>query len=331
MDRLKKAVNAATGYQNLGILSALGGVMILAAVAAPAMYSFSSLSSMLKNNAIYGIVAIGVMFVLISGGFDLSTGAILSLTGNLIAVWQKGIQLPFICWILLALLLGAVCGALNGFLVGKLHIVSMLATLGTQYLYLGISYLIHDGLVLPHEFSASFKKLSTGYSFGISNVVFLLAGVMIFVGLFQKYTKAGRKIYSVGTNAQASEVSGICVGNTKILAYTLCGMFCGLAGLLYVSTYSVGQWDMSSDFAMKAISICVLGGISPAGGRGRIDGMVISILMISIVFYFASILPGMSAWQDFIQGIVVIAALLINVFAERSAAKRDLRERNAWI
>lgn len=316
-------------YQNWGILLALACILVIAGVFTPSMFSFSSITTMLKNNAIYGIVAIGVMFVLLTGGFDLSTGAILSLSGNLIAVLQRRFDLPVVVWILAALLVGALCGLFNGFLVGELRIVSMLATLGSQYIFLGISYLIHHQLVLPHEFKPSFTSLAGGSFLSISNLVWILVLVYILVWLFQSYLKPGRNIYAVGNNAESARMAGIKESSTKLLAYTLCGMFCGLAGLLYVSTYSVGQYNMASDFAMKAISICVLGGVSPSGGKGRIDGMVISVLIISLIYYFASLLPGMSVWQDAVQGAIVIVALLINVSADRMAHKRDLRERGA--
>lgn len=322
-------------YQNIGVTVSLIVILIVSAFFAPSMLSFESMMRLLKNNMLYGLVAIGVMFVLITGGIDLSTGAILSLTCNLTGIIQQQTkgknEWPLIALILISLAVGLACGLFNGFLVGKLRIHPMLATLGSQYIFLSLSFEVNNMNVMANMLYKSVKRFASTRTLGIFNCVWILIGMYLLVGFILSYTRSGRKIYAIGSNRESAVIAGMNPVSVQMIAYALCGMCCGLAGFMFVSNYSLAQFNVSGDFAMKAICIAVLGGVSPKGGRGRIDGMFISILVISCISYFTSLIPSLGLWNDAFYGALVIGALFINALTERIQKKRDLTRKEAGL
>lgn len=322
-----------TNYRNFGLLVGLAILLIAAAIITPAMYSYSSLVAMFRNNAVNGLLAIGMMFVIITGGIDLSIGSVLSLAGVVSAMqMSQNKELPTIVWVLLGILVGVLCGAFNGFLVGKLKMVPMIATLGTMYIFRGLSFLFSGGKWLfPHQFTEGFINVAAAKSFGLYNIIWFEIVALILAGIFLGYMTAGRRIYAIGTNVESAFVAGINEGNVKLLAYTICGALAGLAGMLYTGNYAMCSYSMGAGYEMKAIAICILGGVSISGGKGTIDGVIIGSLMMSVITYFISLLPGLSVWQDAIQGAIIIVAVIINVLMIKSAEKRVLKERGALI
>jgi len=115
------------------------------------------------------------------------------------------------------------------------------------------------------------------------------------------------------------------------MAFTICGILSGLAGMLYTANYAIGNYGMGDGYEMQAIAICILGGVSINGGKGKIDGVIIGVLMMSVIAYFISLLPGLSVWQNAIRGAIIIVAVAINLFTAKRAEQRALKERGALI
>ena len=297
------------------------------------MYSLNSLINMLQNNAVYGLLAIGEMMVILTAGIDISIGATLSLTGVVCCrLMAENPGVPAGAWVLLALLIGAVCGAFNGILVGYFKMVPMIATLGTMYAFRGFSFLFSGGQWwFPHQFTEGYLKFATLRILGLPAILWILILVFILAILFLGYTSRGRRIYAIGTNRESSQVAGIREERVVFLAMTLCGMLAGLAGMLYTANYATCSYSIGESYEMTAIAICILGGVSINGGKGKVDGVIIGFLMMSVITYFISLLPGLSVWSDAIQGAIIIAAVALNIYMERSAEKRALRERGALI
>ena len=320
-------------YRNFGLLVGMIILIILGLIITPAMFTMESIISMLRNNSIYAILAIGMMFVLLTGGIDLSVGSTLALVGvvsSLLMSNNPGI--PAIIWVLLSLLIGALCGFINGFLIGKLNMIPMISTLGTMYAFRGLAFLISGGSWLfPHLFNPGYTWYAEGNFLGIYNITWIAIILFGLAAVFLSITKPGRRIYAIGTSSESSKVSGINEGNIKILAYTLCGALSGLAGMLYTANHAISFYGMAEGFEMQAIAICILGGVSIIGGKGRIDGVVISTVMMAFISYFISLLPGLSVWQDAIQGGIIIIAVVINIITLKMADKRTLKERGALI
>lgn len=279
------------------------------------------------------MLAIGMMMVILTGGIDLSVASTLGLSGVICSsLMSKNMNVPAFVWVLLGISVGALCGAFNGFIVGYLKMVPMIATLGTMYIYRGFAFLASGGeWWFPHQFTEGYLNFATGRTLGIYNILWITALLFVVAGIFLGYTSLGRRIYAIGTNRESAKVAGIKDAKVTFLAFTICGALAGLAGMLYTANYAICYYGMGDGYEMIAIAICILGGVSITGGRGRIDGVIIGALMMSVITYFISLLPGLSVWQNAIQGGIIIIAVAINIFTKVSAKKRVLKERGALI
>lgn len=322
-----------THYPNFGLVMAFLGILVLAAILTPSMFTVFSITNMLRNNAAFAFLAVGVMFVILTGGIDLSIASTMGLAGIVTtSLMSDNPTVPAFVWLLLGIGIGALCGAFNGFIVGYLKIIPMIATLGTMYIFRGLAFVVSDGRWwFPHQFTDSYANLAVGRTMGLFNVVWIAVIVFILAGLFLGFTSPGRRFYAVGTNSESASISGIRLPRTKFLAFTLCGALAGMAGMLYTATYSIASSSIGTGFEMTAIAICILGGVSITGGKGRIDGVIIAFLMMSVITLFISLLPGLSVWQNAIQGAIIVGAVALSVFTNRSAIRNALRERGALI
>ncbi len=329
----KSFVSRMTESRNFGLVFGLVVLLIIAAIITPSLFSWGSIISMLQNNAVYGLLAIGEMLVILTAGIDISIGAILSLSGVMCCrLMAENPTVPAIVWVLLSLIVGALCGAVNGILVGYFKMVPMIATLGTMYAFRGVSFLVSGGQWwFPHQFTEGYLKFATLRILGIPAILWIMIVVFALAILFLGYTSKGRRIYAIGTNRESSQIAGIRQARVVFLAMTLCGMLAGFAGMLYTANYATCSYSIGESYEMTAIAICILGGVSISGGKGKVDGVIIGFLMMSVITYFISLLPGLSVWSDAIQGAIIIAAVALNVYMERSAEKRALKERGALI
>lgn len=329
----KSFISKMTESRNFGLILGLIVLLIMAKILTPSLYSFNSIVSMLQNNAVFGLLAIGEMMIILTGGIDISIGSTLSLTGVVCCrLMAENPDVPAIVWVLLALLIGAVCGAFNGLIVGYFKMVPMIATLGTMYIFRGFSFLFSGGQWwFPHQFTEGYQAFATLRFLKIPAILWIVLIVFILAALFLGYTSKGRRIYAIGTNKESSKIAGIKEARVVFLAMLICGMLAGLAGMLYTANYATCSYSIGESYEMTAIAICILGGVSINGGRGKVDGVFIGFIMMSFITYFISLLPGLSVWSDAIQGAIIIAAVVLNIFTERSAAKRALKERGALI
>lgn len=319
--------------RNSGLVFGFAVLLIIAAFLTPSMYSVTSIMNMLQNNSVYMMLAIGMMMVILTGGIDLSVASTLGLSGVICSsLMSKNMNMPAFVWVLLGISVGALCGAFNGFIVGYLKMVPMIATLGTMYIYRGFAFLASGGeWWFPHQFTEGYLNFATGRTLGIYNILWITVILFVLAGIFLGYTSLGRRIYAIGTNRESAKVAGIKDAKVTFLAFTICGALAGLAGMLYTANYAICYYGMGDGYEMIAIAICILGGVSITGGRGRIDGVIIGALMMSVITYFISLLPGLSVWQNAIQGGIIIIAVAINIFTKVSAKKRVLKERGALI
>ncbi len=319
--------------RNIGLVIGLAIMLALAYVITPQFYDGATLVGMLQNNCIYLFLAVAEIIVIISGAIDLSGPSILALTGCLSAVIQmENPDMPAAVLILLSIAIGLACGLFNGLIVNYLRINPMIATLGTSYIIRGIAFLVSDGeWVMPHQFTENFTNLSVGKIFGVYNIIWFAAAVIIAAGIFLGYTTLGRRQYAVGSNAASAAVAGIKVKKTGVQAYMIGGAVCGLAGILYAANFAACNYQVATGYEMTAIAICILGGAGVTGGTGKISGLFLAVLMISVINSFISMLPGLSIWADAIQGFIIIAAVLINVFMARTERQRELKRRESLI
>ena len=316
-----------TAYREFGLLLAFAAILVIAAFVTPKMFQFESLHQMLRNYAIFGILAIGMLGVMLTGGIDLSVGSTLALSGLVSTqLMVGGIPVPF-C-ILSAVCVGLLCGLLNGMLVGKAKMLPLIATLATMYIIRGVAYILCKGKwMMPNIYVHEYTIVALGKPLALYNILVIYIIVLLVASVFYSQIRLGRRIYAVGTNPDSALVTGVNVGTIQLAAYLIMGALVGLGGFLYTSNYAVWEPQTGSGFEMEVIAICVLGGVSLAGGVGKVGGVFIATLLMSVVSYFLSMLPGMSVWKMGLQGALIIVAVAVNILTAKLSVASVLKAR----
>lgn len=257
----------------------------------PSYGTWANIQNVLRWVAIYAIIAVGEMFVIISGGIDLSVGSVVALTGMVSAFFMVNLQIPLFIAVVLTLAVAALIGFWHGFFVGKFspplpHIVpSFLVTLTTLFIGRGLAQYITSGY--PIAVSASdfptFIFVGRGTILSIPFPVILLVVAVILSAYVLNFSVWGRHIYAVGGNLQAARVSGIGINRMRILCYMICSVLAGLAGMLVVGRLQSAWPGVGSGYELTAIGSCVLGGVSLAGGAGTSPGVILGVALVAII------------------------------------------------
>lgn len=281
-----------------------------------------------------GVMALGMMLAMISGGIDLSVVAVADLTGILSCMLLKklmpadassGVQVLVLLVILLcSLLMGAVCGIFTGSLIARVGIPAMVATLGASDIILGLAVGITNGSSVK-ELPAILNGVVNYRLFGLipsTTIIFAVcAGIVAFI---LNRTSLGFKIYMIGSNKEAFKYSGM--DNKKILTltYMLSGMLASVSGLLMCGHFNSARSDFGKSYLTPSILICVLAGINPNGGRGKVSGMVIAVIILQMLSAGFTLFQNISDYyKNLIWGLVLILVMIVNVVSERRKAKRQ--------
>lgn len=277
-----------------------------------------------------GILAVGMMMVIITGGIDLSIGATLALSGMSSAMFVRdNPQASIIFAILIAIGVGMAAGFINGLLVGKGGVLPLIATLGMMNVYRGLTYIIAGGAwVSAYQMNDAFKAIAFVELIGINSLIWIAVFVFVVAYYFLEYTRTGRRIYAVGSNYEASQISGTNVDNIQIMVYTIMGGIAGLSGILWVSRFASAQGDTAQGFEMNVIAACVLGGVSISGGSGKVPGVALGTLLLGILRNALPLLKVSPFWQDAIYGLIIMIAIIVNVMVKRTVDKRNLQRRH---
>lgn len=285
--------------------------------------------NLLNNTSLLGIMAVGMMGVLLTGGIDLSVGSIVALSGMTSAVINFNYpQIPIVIIILIGMLVGLCSGILVGLLVSKGGVIPIIASLGVMNVLRGLTYVVgNNQWVSAHQMSPGFKALTTNNFLGIDNLIWIVTGVILLAFYFFNYSRTGRGFYAVGSNMEATKITGINKDRILLTAYSLNGLLCGLVGTLWVSRYASAQGDTAVGYEMNVIAACVLGGISVSGGEGKVSGLIIGTVMLGILNNALPLLNVSTFWEDAITGIIILVAILSNLYLKRNSDKKDLKRR----
>ncbi len=297
-----------------------------------AFFTPRNINNMLINYSTTMVLSLGMMCVLLVGGIDISIGSILSLSGMVAALVLRDFpNTSVFVAVLIAVGVGGICGLINGLVIAKGGVPPIIATMGSMNILRGLTYLVADNeWVAAYQLPDSFKGFATGkyLGFGLVNNLIVIAAIMILVFyFFLKYTRTGRKVYAVGNNSEAAELSGINIAGIKIFVYTIMGIFAGLAGVLWVSLYASSQGDMGMGIEMNVIAACVIGGVSLAGGRGTVGGVVLGAITIAMLGNGLPLIGVSQFSLDAIKGFIIVMAVILNVMLQRSKVKNNLRRR----
>ncbi len=310
-------------------------ILVVAVFAAlsPTFLTTSNLVIMAKQVAINAILGIGMTYVILSAGIDLSVGSIAGLSG-MVAGWllTEGLLLPmfgvsifFNVWvvILIALMTGAFVGAINGFLITKLNVAPFIATLGMLYVARGCAMLISGGSTFPNLAgreslgNTGFLVLGNEIFLGLPLPIWLMIALTIIGTIIARKTAFGRHVYAVGGNEESAKFTGIRVNRIKTLTYVISGVCAALVGLIIASQLGAAHPATGEMYELNAIAVVVLGGTSLFGGRGTITGTIIGAFVIGVLEN-GMVLIGMSEfWQIVVKGLVIILAVVVDQWQQK--------------
>ncbi len=278
--------------------------------------SLSNLTNVARQISINGILAVGVTFVLLTAGVDLSLGSVVALSGVACASFahpgDHTVALP----IAMGLLTGAACGLTNGMLVTRGAVAPFIVTLGMMTVARGLALIASGGRPVSNM-SPELTNLA-GDFLGLPIPLLCFAGVTLLAWLFLRHFRLGRYIYAIGGNENAARAAGISVANVKLFAYTLCGVLAGLAGVVLAARTTTGQPNAGVAYELDAIAAVVIGGTSLAGGVGTITGTILGVLLIGEINNGLDLLSVSSYYQAVIKGVIIVGAVWLDRRQSRS-------------
>jgi rhamnose transport system permease protein len=305
----------------------IAGLLALIATRFPAFVAPENLARVFNDTAPLVILALGQAAVILTRCIDLSVAANLALTGMICAMVNVALPgLPVAAILALALVLGAIMGAVNGLLVWKLAIPPIVVTLGTMTIFRGLIFVLSDGeWINAHEMSPAFTGFPRAVILGLPVMSWIAIVVAALVILMIARTPLGRAFYAVGGNPNAAVYAGIDAGRTQFWAFVLSGTLAGLTGYLWVARYSVAYVDIASGFELDVVAACVIGGIAIAGGAGTALGAILGALFLGIIKNALPVVNISPFWQLAISGTAIVVAVALNARASRTKGRIILK------
>jgi len=282
----------------------------------PHFLQTSNLINILRQAAILNILGVGMTIVIITGGIDLSNGAVLALSSCTAAILLKDVGLPMPVAIIAALLIGSCCGLINGAMVSKVAIPPFVITYAMMFFTRGLAFLLLQGKII-YGFTPEFRFIGTGYIWGVPMPI-IMSAVVTFIFIFiQKYTPFGSEIYAVGADEEASMLSGIRTKSVVIRVYILSGILSALAGIVYMARLNASEPVIGEAFPLDAIAAVLIGGTPLSGGEGGVGGTVIGALVITIIINAMNLLGISSLLQTFVLGALIIIMISVQSHSRR--------------
>lgn len=293
------------------VLCAVVGYLI------PTFLTTKNLLNVLRQVSITGIVAVGMTYVIITGGIDISVGSIVALSGVVAAMALKqDLGIPIA--ILLALAAGAGVGIFNGLLIAYGRVLPFVATLGTMYLVRGFALIVTNGQAM-WDLPKSFLTIGTGYFVGIPIPVIITLAIYLSGHFLLKNFVFGRYVLAVGGDEESARLCGVAVRRVKLFTYVLAGVLTSLAGVVLAARLGSGQPSTGDGYELTAIAAAVIGGNSLSGGRGTVMGTLIGALILGVVSNALNLWGVASFWQTVIAGAIVLIAVLADTLRRRRA------------
>ena len=273
----------------------------------PAFVTWNNILTVLQQMVLNGILAVGIMFTIITGGIDLSIGCTYAITGICVA-WctVHGVN-PFLA-ILIGIIIGLILGAFNGFLVTGMKLQPFIATLGTMSLYRGIAYVVTGGIPVTNV-PDSYRNICNGkMEFGLRYYILVMVIVFVIGYIILAKTRTGAYLYAVGGNEEAAKLSGVNVVKTKYIAYIVCGICAAVAGMVMLASLGSAEATAGNGYETNAIAAAAIGGTRMAGGRGTAFGTFIGALMLAVLKVGMVVINVDSFWQYVVTGLIIIIA-----------------------
>jgi ribose transport system permease protein len=309
------------GMRKYAPLMILIGLLILFSLISPSFMTAYNLRILVRQVSFAAISAVGVMFVMIGGGIDLSIGSQIVLTNVVLAIMMAYGKIPVAIAIPICLLMGATLGLINGFLVVRLKIHPLIITLGTAQIYKGVGYIIANSRNIM-GFPDSFRVFGQGYLGPIPIPVCVMIVIAILGSFVLTRTYFGRYVFALGGNEEAARLAGVNINRMKVILFIICGFISGITSVLLLSRVFAGQITTGQGIEFDCLTAALLGGVSFKGGEGTILGLITGILIIGVL----NNAMQLSSFPDFYQNVVKGAVLLIAVGFDVYQKNRKARE-----
>ncbi|GAB2694067.1 ABC transporter permease [Paenibacillus thermoaerophilus] len=317
-----------------GALSVIALVVVFFSAVNPNFLTYDNISDILRSISIVAFVAIGVTFSQIVDGFDLSVGSTVSMTTVVAATMMVWYEMPLIVVLTVPLAIGILIGLLNAFLIVKVRIPDLLATLATMYVIGGIhktytkgfsiynNMQMTDGTKAPGKFSESFLWIGQGKLFGVPVPVILMIVAVVLVHVFLKYTRWGRQMYITGGNREAARLSGIPVNRVRVFAYAVSGLFAAIGGILFAARIGSGQVDAGAPLLMESVAAVFVGFSVMGAGKPNVIGTFFGAVLIGVLLNGLTMLNVPYYAFDIVKGTVLVLALAATFMHIRSSRLR---------
>ncbi|MEY8877225.1 MAG: ABC transporter permease [Leptothrix sp. (in: b-proteobacteria)] len=308
------------------LLAIIATIALAVGARAPVFLSWRNALDIGNDSAILAILVMGQMLVLLTRGVDLSVASNLALTGMLCALAGKAWPgIPLVGLLALACGIGALLGAVNGWLIMRFNLPSIVVTLGTMSAYRGAIFVASGGAwVSDQDIHPLIKGLPRETLLGLPMLIWLAAVVVALAVWLLRWRREGRELYAFGGHPSAAVVAGVPVLRRLMMAYTLSGLLAGLAGLLWVGRYSIAFTELASGFELTVIASCVIGGVSIGGGVGTVSGAVLGVLFIGVINAALPVIQVSPFWQQAIAGFVILVSVALNARSQRQAGRQIL-------
>ncbi len=310
--------------QKLMAFAGLIALFVVFSLASPNFLTLDNVIGILLATAVNGVLALGATFVIIAAGIDLSVGTVMTFSAVMTGVFVVFWGLPIPLGIVGGILAGGVCGLVNGLVISKMKVPPFIATLGMLYATRGLSLVISGVKPIYFNDTPEFRQIAMGSALGalipgldIPNAVFIMFGAAVVAGLILTKTVLGRYCFAIGSNEEATRLSGVNVDAWKAAVYMLCGMFAGLGGVIMASRLNSAQPALGAGYELDAIAAVVIGGTSLRGGEGTILGTIIGAFIISVLANGLRILSVPQEWQMVVTGAIVVLAVYADIIRRR--------------
>ena len=318
---MKKTMDKREMFRRYGMLAVLVVLIVIFSFGSKYFLTGDNIINVLRQVAVCGISAVGLTFIMLTGGIDLSIGTVIGMTGVMTAIAMVEWQIPMLLAVLIGLVTGLLIGLINGLLVTYVNIPALIATLGTMTSVRGLCFIVTGGLPV-YNFPESFDVFGKGYISVIPVPVIIMVIILVIGWYVLNKTKYGRYLYAIGGNAEAARLSGINVKKNKVMTYVIAGLLSAVAGIVELSRLSSGQPNTGNGFEMTVITAVVLGGISVNGGEGKFFGVVVGVFVMGVLTNGMVMMNIYEYYQQLIKGIVLLVAVGFDQLSKVNKVKK---------
>lgn len=340
-------------YREIGLMAIIALLIAVVSIVNPLFLTGEKLLFILEDTAVLAILASGMMCVLLVGSIDISISGIMALSAMVTGIFMRnaltsvqvtkmveGVEtlvtvkesLPLFTLILIGMGVGALCGLVNGAIIAYGKVLSIVTTLGMQYIIYGLTHIVSNAqAVYKKDMSDVFVGFTRAEFLGVNAKTWVMIAVLVVMYLFVTYFRAGRHLYAVGSNVEAAEMRGINTRRSVLTAHIIMGAVAGLAGLMFASHDTKITQDLKNGYEMYVIAACVIGGVSVTGGAGKVQGVLLGALTIGVInngLPMLRLTGNAEFWKKLIQGGLILIAVVANVLMQRTMVRQNLRRRN---